>query len=650
MIERSFVVRVHDGLHARPATQFVKLAKSFGADIQISCNGQTASAKSAVKLMLLGIKENDEATLLATGDDEAEALSALTTFLQTPGAGDVALKKAGPSAATAKGEGETASPQGAPDRDGWGVAASEGTALGPTFAFFPPVLKIDPVPVADMGAETARFTAAVDSVTAGFAANKDRPDIGADAAGIIDALIDLARDADFDQAVRAAIADGRDAASAAMTVGTKLTADFETMEDPYIRARAEDMRSVTRQIVLSLLGERDVSLAELPPGAVIVADEITAWDLAKAKLADVAGIVCRKGAATSHVAIMARAYGIPAVLGAAIAEDRLKSALTIGLNGGTGQVFVEPDAATRTALSMAIAREAADRKALEAYRAVEPVTRSGKRIEVAANLGTLAEIPGALETGAMGVGLFRTEFLFMERKTLPTEDEQARTYRTLAEAFAPYPVVIRTLDIGGDKPIAGVDFEHEDNPFLGWRGVRMCLERRDIFKPQLRALLRAAVVGNVKVLLPMIADGGEVEAVKQLFAECRAELDREGVAHGGFELGVMIETPAAVFLAADLARQVDFFSIGTNDLTQYVMAADRLNPKVANLNRTEHPAVLAAIAAACKAAREAGIWIGVCGEAAARPDLIPFFVENGVTELSMSSAAIPRAKRCVTEL
>lgn len=646
MIERSFLVRVHDGLHARPATQFVKLAKSFASDIQITCNAQTASAKSAVKLMLLGIKENDEATLRVEGEDETEALSALATFLQTPTAGDVALKKSDEPASPS----DPAPQAGRAKHAGWGIAASEGTAIGPVFAFFPPVLKIEPHRVEDTDAEVARFAEAVDSVTSAFARNKERPEISADAVGIIDALIDLAHDTDFSDEVGAAIRTRQDAASAAMAVGTRLTESFEAMEDPYIRARAEDMRSVTRQIVLALLGQRDVSLDELSCGSIIVADEVTAWDLAKARLSDVAGIVCRKGAATSHVAIMARAYGIPAVLGAAVDEEQLKSAQIIGLDGTTGQVFVDPDTETRMSLTQAIERETADRKALEAYRTIEPVTSDGRKVEVAANLGTLAEIPAALEAGAMGVGLFRTEFLFMERKTLPTEDEQAETYRKLAEAFAPYPVVIRTLDIGGDKPIAGVDFEHEDNPFLGWRGVRMCLERTDVFKPQLRALLRASVVGNVKVLLPMIADGSEVEAVRDLFAQCQDELEREGIPCGTFELGVMIETPAAVFLAGDLAQKVDFFSVGTNDLTQYVMAADRLNPKVANLNRTEHPAVLAAIAAACKAAREAGIWIGVCGEAAARPDLISFFVENGVTELSMSSAAIPRAKRCVTEL
>lgn len=647
MMERTFAVRVRDGLHARPATQFVKLAKSFASEITITCNGQAASAKSAVKLMLLGIKEDDEATLRVEGEDAPDALSALSTFLQNPAAGDIALPKTGGAA-------PASSAKAGPGDDGShgiaGIAASEGTGYGPSFAFFPPVLKIEPQAVSDVEAEISRYRDAVSGVTTAFARNKERAGTESDTNAIIDALIDVAQDAEFADEIEAAIRGGQDAASATMSVGTRLTESFEAMDDPYIRARGEDMRSVTRQIVLALIGQADVSLADVGPGSVIVADEITAWDLARANMADIAGIVCRKGAATSHVAIMARAHGIPAVLGASISAERLAGSKTVGLDGAAGQVFIDPDAATRARLNDAIAREAAEKKALEAYRTVEPVTSAGIRVEVAANLGSLAEIPAALEAGAMGVGLFRTEFLFMERKTLPTEDEQAEVYTRLAEAFAPYPVVIRTLDIGGDKPITGVDFEHEDNPFLGWRGIRMCLERPDIFKPQLRALLRASVTGNVKVLIPMIADGSEVREVRRLFEECRDELRREGTAFGTFELGVMIETPAAVFLAAELAQQVDFFSIGTNDLTQYVMAADRLNPKVASLNRAEHPAVLRAISATCKAAKAANIWIGVCGEAAARQDLTGFFIENGVTELSMSSTSIPRTKQAITRL
>nr|WP_090961285.1 phosphoenolpyruvate--protein phosphotransferase [Aureimonas phyllosphaerae] len=644
-MERSVVVRVHDGLHARPATQFVKLAKSFACDVEIRCNGRGASTKSAVKLMLLGVKENDEATLRADGEDAADAVAALATFLQTPDAGDVDLTAAPKPAAA-----PTPAPSVA--RTDRGVPASEGTAIGPAFAFFPGSLDIQPRTLApeEIGPEHERYRTALAATVASFREARARPSLRRDDAAIIDALVEVAEDSDFIAAVTRAIGAGRDAPSAVEEAGRSIAASFEALTDPYLRARAEDIRSVTRAIILSLLGRRDMTLADLPKGAVIVADEIAALDLAKATLADIGGIVCRKGAATSHVAIMARAHGIPAVLGFPADEARLKSARTVALDGSSGEVAIDPDAETAARFTGAIAREAAERSALDAYRTVEPQTRDGRRIEIAANLGSLAEIEAARQAGAMGVGLFRTEFLFMERRTLPDEDEQAETYTTLAQAFAPHPVVIRTLDIGGDKPVAGIDFEHEDNPFLGWRGVRMCLERPDVFKPQLRALLRASVVGNVKILLPMIADVGEVRAVRALLDECRAELDAAGHAHGAFELGVMIETPAAVFVAAEIAAEVDFFSVGTNDLTQYVMAADRLNPRVAKLNRTEHPAVLAAIGMAARAARDAGIWIGVCGEAAARPDLIPFFVQNGVTELSMSAASIPRAKKCVTEI
>jgi phosphocarrier protein FPr len=284
------------------------------------------------------------------------------------------------------------------------------------------------------------------------------------------------------------------------------------------------------------------------------------------------------------------------------------------------------------------------------FRDTVPTLANGTVIEVAANLGSLEEIDAAKEAGAMGVGLFRTELLFMRHMHLPSEDMQAETYSALAKAFAPYPVIVRTLDIGGDKPIAGIEFPEEENPFLGWRGIRMCLDRPDIFKQQLRALLRAAVHGNVKVMLPMVSDLDEVRRTRLLIEECKVELKQQGTAFGEFALGVMIETPAAVLIAPALAREVAFFSIGTNDLTQYVMAADRLNPTVAKLNDVANPAVMAAIEMTAKAGVEAGIMVGMCGEAAGRPDLIPAFLRMGLTELSMSPASVPRAKKVVVEL
>ena len=311
---------------------------------------------------------------------------------------------------------------------------------------------------------------------------------------------------------------------------------------------------------------------------------------------------------------------------------------------------VDPDEAIQEEFAKRKSAAQSERDALKVYKAFHPMRADGTIIEVAANIGSPDEITTALEAGAMGVGLFRTELLYMQHKELPSEELQFEIYSRVAKAFKPHSVIVRTLDIGGDKPVAGIEFPHEENPFLGWRGVRMCLDRPDVFKPQLRALLRAAVEGNIKVMVPMIVDVAELRAVKALIKSCAAELKTEGKPYAEFALGVMIETPAAVLAADDLAKESAFFSIGTNDLTQYVMAADRLNPRLAKLNDVTHPAVMRAIAMTAEAANKAGIMVGMCGEAAGRVDLIPRFIEMGLTELSMSPSMIPRAKEKLAQL
>ncbi len=645
-MERRVTVRVKDGLHARPATQFAKLAKTFVAEVELRREGGPAArAKSAVKLMLLALKEGEEIAVAASGEDAPQALEALCGFLGTPEAGVAPAGESEPASGSF-----TEPPPGRPSESA-GIPASEGAAIGSAFAFFPEVLRAPDraVPPEAVDDEVARSRAALDATTAAFIGNKLKPGLGPEDAQIIDALIEVARDAEFVGAVEAGIRAGWDAVTAVLGAGAALSGAFERVEDDYIRARAEDVRGVARALALALLGRADADLAAVPPGSVLVADEVSAWDFMKVPAGALAGIVCTRGAATSHLAIMARTQGVPAVLGWRAGAEALRAARRVALDGNTGAVWVDPDAAVAERVEARVARDRQARDALAHLRDIAPATRGGRRIEVAANLGSLKEIPAARAAGAMGVGLFRTELLFMERKALPSEDEQASVYAELARSFAPHPVVVRTLDIGGDKPVAGIAFPHEDNPFLGWRGVRMCLDRPDVFKPQLRALLRAAAEGDVKVMVPMVTTVDEVLRVKALVAECRAELDREGVAAGEFDLGVMMETPAAALLAGDLARHVAFFSIGTNDLTQYVMAADRLNPRVADLNRADHPAVLRAVELICTAAREAGIWVGVCGEAAARPDLIATFLRFGVGELSMSPVSIPRAKAAVME-
>lgn len=656
-MERSTIVRVHEGLHARPATRFVKLAKGFESDVELVKDGKAVSAKSSVKLMLLAVKENQEVTVRANGADAIEAIEALIGYLENPKAGlDDEEPQTPANDAWREGE-PVPAPHSAPAvsseaRGLRGVAASEGVAIGPAFAHFPPdiagqgrLLQAD-----EIAGEIDRFRAAIAAVQARMDRALAQDSLSAGDRGIVAALRDIAADDSLTGEAEKAIRGGNDAVSAVITAASTIAADFSAVDDHYLNARADDVHAVGRQICLVLLGQDDVSLENIPEGAILIADDIGAWDLARAPLKRIGGVVCGHGGATSHIAIIARSHGIPAVLGLGNKVNALRAAQEVALDGNSGHVIVDPDAATRADFAGRVEAAAKERAGLSVFKTVTPKRADGRVIEVAANIGSLEEIEAAQEAGAMGVGLFRTELLFMRHMHLPSEDMQAETYAALAKAFAPYPVIVRTLDIGGDKPIAGIEFPDEENPFLGWRGIRMCLDRPDIFKRQLRALLRAAVHGNIKVMLPMVSDISEVTRTRALVDECAAELKAEGVPYATFDLGVMIETPAAVLIAPALAKEVAFFSIGTNDLTQYIMAADRLNPTVAKLNDVTNPAVMSAIELTAKAGVAAGIMVGMCGEAAGRPDLIPTFVEMGLTELSMSPASIQRAKKTITAM
>ena len=653
MLERKVVVRLNEGLHARPATRFVKLARSFTADIEVVHGGKSANAKSSVKLMLLSVKEDEEIVVRASGLDEAEAIETLCRY-----AGQSDADAPGTTVRGASHEGSNASAAPSDPRliaspsIARGAPASAGAAIGPAFAFLP--VRIDPprriLAEDEIEAEVARLREARAAVERELDARTIAAPPGTQEVDILAALAEIGRDDELFGRMTAHVRSGFDAVSAALDAGQEVAREFEQLEDAYMRARGEDVLAYARRVALALLGERDASLTDVPPGSIVLADDISAFDLAGAAIETFGGLVSLKGGATSHVAIIARSYGVPAVLGLDVDPDRVRAAGLVGLDGATGEVALDPDADIAAVFRTRVAETAARKERLAAYAKIEPRTRDGRLIEIGANLGSLKEIEAALKAGAMGVGLFRTELLFMERKRPPTEQEQATVYLALAEAFAPRTVIVRTLDIGGDKTTPGVFVPHEDNPFLGWRGVRLCLDQPDVFKPQIRALLRAATRGNLKVMIPMVADVEEIRATRRVIEECRQELEAEGVPHRAFELGIMAETPAAALAADALAREAAFISIGTNDLTQYVMAADRMNPRVGRLNRADHPAVLKAVAMICEAARAAGIWVGVCGEAAARPEMIEKFVALGVTELSMSPASIPLAKKCVTEL
>src|SRR5215211_3352538 len=398
------------------------------------------------------------------------------------------------------------------------------------------------------------------------------------------------------------------------------------------------------------MGRSNSGFAAMQTPSVVLARSLAPSDTARLKAGLALGFVTAEGSRTSHVSIMARSMGIPAVVGVGEALEGALDAKRVAIDGNEGTAITDPDEETVARFQRMSAALAEERAALDEYRHVEARTSEGRRIEVAANLGSASEAEDALGWGAEGVGLFRTEFLFMERDDLPSEDEQYEAYAAVARAFGEKPVIVRTLDVGGDKDLPGVDQVHEDNPFLGWRGIRMSLDTPDLFEPQLRAILRAASHGNLKVMFPMVADVEELKAAKKMLEKARAGLEEGGVELGEVQTGVMIETPAAAICAAELAKESAFFSIGTNDLVQYTLAADRGNERLRRLQSANHPAVLALIQQACEAANAAGIQVGVCGEAAGEPEMIPKLISLGVTELSMGAPSIPRAKMVVSGL
>lgn len=532
------------------------------------------------------------------------------------------------------------------------MAASEGVAFGPAFVHAPGKLEAERkfIEEAEVERETARYHEAVETVTKKLSATAEemREAGGTSEAGIFEAHIEMAEDPELAEGVEERVKSLESPEAAVLAVGEGFAGMLSEMEDEYMAARADDVRDVTAQIAAELIGCGAAGMAVLDTPSVILARSLAPSDTARIPKGMALGFVTAEGSKTSHVSIMARSMGIPAVVGVGNAIEESLSASVVAIDGTSGYAVADPDPETEREFERKQAADDEEKAALDEFRNVEGRTKDGRRIEVSANLGSAKEAADAIAYGAEGVGLFRTEFLFMERDVLPTEDEQYEVYRQAVEAFGERPVIFRTLDVGGDKDLPGVEQPHEENPFLGWRGIRMCLDVPELFKPQLRALLRASSHGNLKVMFPMVANASEIVAAKRLISECREELTSEGTEFGEIEVGVMVETPAAAICASDLAPEVSFFSIGTNDLVQYTLAADRGNEKLEHLQAADHPAVLRLIGMTCEAAREAGVWVGVCGEAAGEPDLIPRLVELGVTELSMSAPRIPRAKKVLS--
>ena len=435
---------------------------------------------------------------------------------------------------------------------------------------------------------------------------------------------------------------------AVASTGDNFAQMFSAMDDDYMRARSADVKDISER-VLSVLGDRSTGIAASGEPVIIVADDLAPSETVQLNKDLVLSFVTVHGSVNSHTAILARTMSIPALIGTAIPlTDDIDGKVGI-VDGKNGCIYVDPDEDTLGRMQQLKLEEQEKKELLQTLKGRENITIDGKKIMLYANIGNSKDLAAVLQNDAGGIGLFRSEFIYLERETFPTEEEQFQIYRTVAETMAGKPVIIRTLDIGADKKCDYFEMEPEENPAMGCRAIRICLTRPEIFKTQLRALFRASAFGNISIMYPMIISVDELRKIKTIVAEIRQELTEQGVAFGEPKQGIMIETPAAVMMSEELAKEVDFFSIGTNDLTQYTLAIDRQNPKLDAFYDPHHPAVLRMIQMVVENAHKAGIWAGICGELGADTTLTRRFLAMGVDELSMSPGSILPVRKIILE-
>ena len=525
-----------------------------------------------------------------------------------------------------------------------GIGASEGIGIGKAVCVREQNLDYSAVSYGGKEVEKDRLQAAIQQFNERTSAMAEhiRAQVGQKESEILTGQIAMLGDPFMQSQMTEIIEGGQCAEAAVDQVCTMYAEMFAGVDDELMRQRATDVRDIRGRLLAILLKVEGVDVSELPAGSVLVAHDLTPSMTVGLKKENVAAILTETGGRTSHSAILARALELPAVLSVPKALELVKDGDGVIVDGGEGVALLNPDQLTRGEYLKKQEEYQKKRALLAVYRDRETVDADGKRYGLYANIGSPAEAEAAAAAGAEGVGLFRTEFLFMDRTSVPSETEQMEAYQAVSCTMAGKEVIIRTLDVGGDKAIDYLGMEQEENPFLGHRAIRYCLDRPDLYKVQLRALLRAgAELRNIKIMLPLVTSLEEIRGARALLEQCKSELEAEGLPYDkDISLGIMVETPAAALIADLLAQESDFFSIGTNDLTQYVMAVDRGNAKVEKLYTTFHPAVLRSIRNVIQAAKQAGIPVGMCGEAAADPCLIPLLMSWGLDEFSVSASSV----------
>ena len=534
-----------------------------------------------------------------------------------------------------------------------GIAASKGYAIGTVFIQEHEEIIISDAKVSDIAAEKEKLSKALAQSKEQLEAIKEKTanEIGEHEAQVFEAHLMLLDDVEFTGQMEMTIEnDQLNAMKAVQNVTDTFVMIFDSMDDPYMRERAADIKDVSKRIIANLAGKGGNGMENVGANTVVVAHDLTPSDTAQLDRSKVIGFLTNIGGRTSHSAIMARTLEIPAVVGLGDITTSVKNGDTVIVDGIEGVAIINPDKATINEYKSRLDKYKAEQEELKKLIDVKTTTKSGRRIEVCGNIGKPEDINQVLANGGDGVGLFRTEFLYMDREEAPTEEEQFEAYKYVLEKAEGKQVVIRTLDIGGDKTLPYLPLPEEMNPFLGYRAIRLCLDRKDIFRVQIRALLRASVYGNLAVMFPMISGLEEFQQAKAFVEECKAELKEEGIAYSEeTQWGIMVEIPAAAVYADELAKHVDFFSIGTNDLIQYTLAADRMSEKVSYLYNPMHPAVLRLIKMTIDGAHKHGKWVGMCGEMAGDEKAIPTLVEYGLDEFSMSATSILTAKKIIME-